>query len=543
MYMTVQETLELPALRELEVLGGASGLTRPVSRVSVLEVPEVGSWSRGGELFMSTLYALRGECERQCTVLRNMYCNQAAALVLHPGFDGAECVEELTSVADECGFPLIMMPQDMPYAVVTDAVMGGLVGRQAAFIQRSAAIHRDLIQMTLRGEDLDALCRMVSRRTQRPVAVVSPDGLDVLAHGGSLPGMEKRIEDLLQHRSRFSHQRNAVSVPIHSILDTGGPDHVLKTTIATPYGTITQVAAPVIAGSEIAAYLVTWELGESLTEFDLSVLAHACTSVGLVVLRRRAVMEAEHRVQQDFYGAAISGEFDSIESASYRADGAGITIAESYLVAAFACDHILSDMELGELHRWPGSVAVSVGNLQALVLHVPAGEAQPVRRGIELLTRFGQNLWSPAGQPRIGISSLVSNILQLPLALNQATTALSTAEQAGIADRVVAYEDLGVFQLLGQVRDQPLLRCFAADILGQVMELRGGDELIRTLEAFLDNHGSHLAAAETLSVHPNTVKYRIERIREILGDDALQDPHRRLGLHLALKAQRMIEQA
>jgi PucR family transcriptional regulator, purine catabolism regulatory protein len=98
-----------------------------------------------------------------------------------------------------------------------------------------------------------------------------------------------------------------------------------------------------------------------------------------------------------------------------------------------------------------------------------------------------------------------------------------------------------VFQLLGQVRENPLLRTFATDSLSEVVKLRGGDELVRTLEAYLDSHGSHLAAAEKLCVHPNTVKYRVERIRELLGEDALHDPHRRLGLHIALKAQRMLE--
>lgn len=542
MYMTVRETLAEPALRELQLVAGESGLDRLVTRVSVLEMPGGHAlWSRGGELFMSTLFAFRDNCDGQVNVLRNMSRHNAAAFCLHPGLDGPQFLDELASVANECGIPLLLMPRDMPYAVVTDAVVGGLRGRQAALIQRSATIHRELIQLTLRGDDLDSLCRAVSRRTRRPVAVVGPDGLDVLAHGGSLAGLERTIDELLQYRSRFSHQRNAMTVPIHAMLDTGGPDHVLKTSIATPFGSITQVAAPVVAGSEIAAYLVTWELGEPLTDFDLSVLAHACTAVGLVVLRRRAVMEAEQRIQQDFYGAAISGEFSTVEASEYRAEAAGVTLPDRFLVAAMEGDQQLSGVRLSEIRHWPGSVAVSVGNLRALVLHVPAGERHPVKRGVELLTRLSGSLKSSGGQPRIGLSGVVCDILDLPRAFGQAQTALTTADQLELGEPVSAYDDLGVFQLLGQVRDLSLLRGFAAGSLEEVLSLRGGDELTRTLEAYLDSHGSHLAAAEALSVHPNTVKYRIERIRELLGDEAFRDPHRRLGLHIALKLRRLVE--
>ena len=63
---------------------------------------------------------------------------------------------------------------------------------------------------------------------------------------------------------------------------------------------------------------------------------------------------------------------------------------------------------------------------------------------------------------------------------------------------------------------------------------------MRTLEAYLDAGGGHLAAAKSVEVHPNTVKYRIEKIRTILGSPSLTDPVRRLGLHVALKGYRLL---
>ena len=54
-----------------------------------------------------------------------------------------------------------------------------------------------------------------------------------------------------------------------------------------------------------------------------------------------------------------------------------------------------------------------------------------------------------------------------------------------------------------------------------------------TLEAWLAHHGERAQVAAALTVHPQTVSYRLARLAELLGG-ALQDPQSRLALALAL---------
>jgi hypothetical protein len=56
----------------------------------------------------------------------------------------------------------------------------------------------------------------------------------------------------------------------------------------------------------------------------------------------------------------------------------------------------------------------------------------------------------------------------------------------------------------------------------------------QTLRAWLDAHGDVSAAAATLHVHPQTVRYRLAALREAFGD-ALDDPSARLELAIALR--------
>jgi hypothetical protein len=62
------------------------------------------------------------------------------------------------------------------------------------------------------------------------------------------------------------------------------------------------------------------------------------------------------------------------------------------------------------------------------------------------------------------------------------------------------------------------------------------ERLAETLLAWLELQGSAPAVARRLHVHPQTVRYRLGRLREALGD-ALDDPEARFELLLALRAE------
>lgn len=65
-------------------------------------------------------------------------------------------------------------------------------------------------------------------------------------------------------------------------------------------------------------------------------------------------------------------------------------------------------------------------------------------------------------------------------------------------------------------------------------DLAAGGDLVRTLGAWLDCSGDVAAAARRLTVHPNTVRYRLRRVHERYGVD-LDDPDSRLLVALAVR--------
>jgi len=64
-------------------------------------------------------------------------------------------------------------------------------------------------------------------------------------------------------------------------------------------------------------------------------------------------------------------------------------------------------------------------------------------------------------------------------------------------------------------------------------------ELVTTIEAFLDNNGSITPTAESLFTHRHTVRYRLERVKELSGHD-LGSTEGREKIGLGLKAMRVL---
>jgi hypothetical protein len=87
-------------------------------------------------------------------------------------------------------------------------------------------------------------------------------------------------------------------------------------------------------------------------------------------------------------------------------------------------------------------------------------------------------------------------------------------------------------------------RRLARDVADSALEpLEGETELSRerlgsTLDAWLRHRGRTEAVAKALHVHPQTVRYRLARLRELFGS-RLEDPDARFELELALRARRL----
>jgi DNA-binding PucR family transcriptional regulator len=99
------------------------------------------------------------------------------------------------------------------------------------------------------------------------------------------------------------------------------------------------------------------------------------------------------------------------------------------------------------------------------------------------------------------------------------------------------FADLDVLRMLASVDDLTDVEVFVRKWLGALAEYdeRKNTELVKTLTQYLQHGGGYEATSRALSVHRSTLKYRLQRIRELTGFD-LGDPETHFNLELATRA-------
>ncbi len=182
-------------------------------------------------------------------------------------------------------------------------------------------------------------------------------------------------------------------------------------------------------------------------------------------------------------------------------------------------------------------VAIRAGLLCA-VIDIDGVEPDPV----ELAGRIRSELAARLGEVRAAASRPAATH-SLRLSFHEARCALEAARLRngdGSEAIVASYKDLGAFQLLLSVQDNDALMSYCRGVLGPVEQGEGeyGDELLRSLDVFIENNGHWERAASALYCHRHTLRYRIRRVEQLTGRD-FSSARDRIEFWLALRGREL----
>lgn len=112
--------------------------------------------------------------------------------------------------------------------------------------------------------------------------------------------------------------------------------------------------------------------------------------------------------------------------------------------------------------------------------------------------------------------------------------------EGGAENGVASYRDLGAFQLLLSLQDDDALMSYCRSVLGPVEQGEGeyGDELLRSLDVFIEHNGHWERAASALYCHRHTLRYRIRRVEQLTGRD-FSNARDRIEFWLALRGREL----
>ena len=289
------------------------------------------------------------------------------------------------------------------------------------------------------------------------------------------------------------------------------------------------------AGGELLGTLVL--RGVDLGSTDQRVLERAAMVTALLLLIRRSVSEAEHRVRGDLLDELLDTLPRDPVSLRQRAALLHTDLDEPHVVVVAEAE----GADSGRLRSAATHVAETTGGLAGsrsgrLVLALPGSDPSGTGR------RVAAELSAAANGPvTAGVAGPTDGPGAFRGSFTEAFRCLQTLRALGREGDVATSADLGFSGLLlGQDRDVP---GFVHGTLGPLLDYdrRRGTLLVETLNAYFASGGNLSRAKDRLHVHVNTVAQRLERIGQLIGTD-WQQPERTLELQLALHLNGLLDQ-
>jgi hypothetical protein len=386
------------------------------------------------------------------------------------------------------------------------------------------------------SEELFALANAVAAVVGGSVAIEDLDHR-VLAYS-ALPGQridELRRRGILQrrvpdHPEQLRQYQEVLAAPGVVRLPPLDPEELPRAAVAIragdlPLGTVWAIegAAPLDGGGTQA-------------------LLDAARLAALHMLRHRSAAELDQRAREDVFRAALAGRSADRDARFHlglpdRARLVLLGMAPLRPPGAEAPPAVR--LGAAAARHWaavrPDAAVVTAGRT-VYVLLADAAEPAARRLAAQAAAAVGRTLGETV---RAAVSRGADDLAGLPELRAEVDDILRVTSEDPDAPAVAGIADTHARVLLSHVADElarrPGLRHPGIEAMAE-HDRRHGTAYTTTITAWLDAVGNVAEAAQRLTVHPNTVKYRLRRARELFGID-LGHPDDRLSCWLQLRLQ------
>lgn len=399
---------------------------------------------------------------------------------------------------------------------------------------QSEAIHKQLTRLVLEEEGVKTVVTTTADLLNRPVALYDAR-LQLIAKSADSPPhtLNQNLLPELQHH----RQQTPPLTPLQ-----------VNTSQETAF------LIPLVARKRTLGYLAVLSPTSFAAELEQRALEHAATVCTLELVKQRVTQDTSRRMRGDFVDDMLLGRFTDKAELKRRAAYFGFVFEGSFRVlvvdingfSRYIEENNLTEAQAAEIkHSLTTTTEQCCQELKKTTFVAPQGDRAivlwPMRhpqttnrleKFAALLSKKMMALW-PNLIITVSVSTPLDNPLRFSDAHRECLDALTIAKRFGRTSPIIVFDELGIYALLLRSNAVDDLQDFAQRLLEPLLTHDRANDLLHTLKVALQYQFSPQKSAEILFVHPNTVKYRLNQIRDLLQVD-LHNAEQMLELQLAL---------
>ena len=531
--MTVEELLQLPTIKGLKLISGNLGVHREISTVTVVDTPDGFQWLKGNEVVITTTYALEKTPNAFLDFISKLLSRNISALIVKSDRYIKVIPENAKKLCDEKALPLIYCPAIYAFTDIINPTLSGIISKQAEQLKESSKIHESFLELAINDRSIHQILQTLSTLIQEPTAYV----------------------DTVFHKVYFSE-----NVSEDSLYLKGLSYEIILNEYREKYQCINVVNKEQKFGYIM---LLSDRSDRTYPDTDSNIYKTAIEYASIVIILRMQIRISNRMIEEKYYSSFVGdlmlNNVKTREEINTRAHLYGWDLDGGGFVAIIDINNIkkyyLRNLDTGTNEKlqkytdqifdtsikyikqaFPSTIYYSQSDFIAFLI---TGKL-PVSARKTLADTFSQIQHSLLNAVpftiSMGVGMYVDDIINIHNSYQQAKQVIQTVYQIQQFNRLFFYDQIGIYRLLFSISSNNEAIEFCDKYVKPLQQYddQHHANLIETLQSIINCGWNLKLASEKLFLHYNSVKYRFQKICDLLEID-LRDNSRHTEIELALK--------
>ncbi|WP_404455372.1 PucR family transcriptional regulator [Virgibacillus necropolis] len=524
--MNIKEALMIGDLKAGKVIAGNKGITREISSIEVMEVPEVLSWVTPGILVMTVFYSIKDDPNKQTNIVQTLIDKDASGIVIKLGRFINTIPDEMIELANKHAFPIITLPKNVSYINVLTPLYENLYEEKE---KGKKGIHHPFYEFEKSNFPfLSDAIEKISEIADSPVYIEDSEGRllyvsesfqsDGWRKSSSLfskPDYPSFTEKLEEWKTEFLNQ---------------------SYTVFKMQGFRDRIILPLISKDKVFAVVHIQNKDLKYKDISTSHMIKIGNKLSELFINEQLLLQKQRLDDMESMEQYL-GELENMETnkvvtvVHFRAKWLDISNCSSlYLIDHSSIIRRKLNDVVKQFSICKTLIFEKQHNFYAFMYCNRQDYPSVVRKWHELINNY--NGTNP-DLLRVAISSDMNNAKSFESRVQSATKTMKIGCRVKPEETVYTDDKLGIYEILINLTSNEFVNKYTENVLFPLSQVESND-LMDTLEVYLNENGNVSKASEKLFVHRRTMTYRIQRIQELLNMD-LNDSNNRFILRFCLK--------
>lgn len=507
--MTVREVLQLPSFESSVVIAGQESLDRTVSNAMILEGADIEKWGRSGTLLITSLYALDPLSAREkIAFIEKASDIGISGIVFKPNRVSKVMPPDLLAKCADLHIPVIEICPQTKYESILMEVMGGMLDGNLTLLNKFFNMHGSVTKLALGQPSTHGILSELKRNL----------GLD----------------------ATFYNRTNNICIPTdprYTTFDTFDLTEMERGPYQTFHyyrvkdkqgGRDRSLAVLIPSQNHVAAYLVIHADPSALDTLDFMSVENYVTLLQMEMLKQNAIEDALYQHNSTAVHDLLHNRYSTREAIDHALKELSIDTLPLYqtMLVRF---HIKDTSQRSRLRDLISGFNRSVQrNYSHLVVYINDNRVVFLRNLSNVSQEFQpavieealRGLHANADMPEFTHFVALSNSYErydINRAHSEVMGMFRLFELNKDINRCLLYQDFGIYKLFLHVEDIKDIETYIDSKVARL--IKNNPAFFETVAVLCERDLNYNEAARVLCVHPKTVHYRINRVRDLYGID------------------------